>query len=379
MIDDSEAESNPMRSVIRDVAVGGVAGSAASDIGKGLSPAVLETLMSEWYNTSIQYQVILNGENYQDTRLHSHKIRTDMFECMQQAYKQWQMQAIGVVMVLYADSSTGKTHSSTYLLDKIAAEKPLKRGLYVSGGKNREISYDLAVANMIGVPKGVGGNFTWIKTLCKTLSGDAPETITSETINQGQNFLSWVTEILQNGLRLLGIWQEADTEADDSSENNSNRPRPANQVGVYPPILVLDDFDTATEVEMKFVKELAQQAYLNRIFVLILTDNIEAAQKICQQNKLERITPLLNSYSQPGGEELKLGDKICWKSFRWSRKQLTELAGKVTDLQEFPESAFDSDGCLSVVEAGMSPIRALKAVDEYLSQMVPQNISGLSS
>lgn len=370
---DSSPE-NPVRDVLHDVAIGGVAGSMASGMGTTLTPAAVSQVLTEWYNTSIKYNVILDSKKHILYREPKEKlVRTGMFELMQQAYKFMQHHSKGNVFVLYAPSYTGKTHNAACLLDLIAAEKPLKRGLYFTGGKQPYLPYHQAIAAAIGVPESCRKDFEWIKTLCTTLSGDAPETVSSSTINEGGKFIKWITDTFGAILNFFGLSQDADANpvADEIPDNVS---------GVYQPILILDDFLSKTEEELNFVYELCQWADRCRVFVLILTDKMDVAHAICQKNSLERIKPLPNSYDLPDGQKkLKLGDDIHWKSFAWTRKELTQYVSMQFDVSSIPQDEYDENGCLLMTTEGMSPKEAADTVCSYLASSLPQNATGFSA
>ena len=61
--------------------------------------------------------------------------------------------------------------------------------------------------------------------------------------------------------------------AGDTTEEERLHEIPENRVGQYQPLLILDDWDTDHPEELKFLKELAQQASRLRVMVVVLTDS----------------------------------------------------------------------------------------------------------
>ena len=124
------------------------------------------------------------------------------------------------------------------------------------------------------------------------------------------------------------------------------------------------------------MKELAQQASRLRVMVVVLTDSESIAQKLTQQNGLERIQPLMGAYDEPQGG-LSVGDVIQWKGFTWTRRELTDLVLKHYDFSKCHPSPMDSAGCLTFIYDGMTPVRALKAARNFISGTLAQNVSNM--
>lgn len=359
---DSEAGKGTVGAVLRDVAIGGVAGSAAAGLGGELTAPLMESALTEWYNTNVHSSLVLKGDRYKKYRQKDGtNVHTSLYDCLQKAYKFQQSQVTGIVYVLCVEPYLGKTHCAAHLLDCVASKKPLNRGLMVSGSKNRTISYDLAVASSIFVPERCRTKFDWIEKLLEALAGDLEETISGAAAKQAQNCLGLASELLC----------ATDPLRDEGYVDNP----PQNKVGEYPPILVLDDFDTATPEEQKFVKHIGQVTQRSRVLVFILTDKKEVAQTLCGVNGLQRVQPLYNSYHPPPGRKLIQGDAISWKTFSWTKKQLTELVVLKQILDGVPNLPYNDQSCLEFLEEGMTPLEALRAAGQFLASHVPANTS----
>lgn len=368
--DSVPGKTNTAAGAVTDIVIGGVGGAAAAGIGgtiskKAVSPELAEKLLDEWYRTNIKTRVVLTGDQYATHRSHVH---TGLFQCLQQAYKAMQSHVLGCVYVVYAKPATGKTHNAAYLLDRIAAKKPMCRGILIKGGKNREVAFDLAVAQELDVPEGCRFKFHWIQTLLEALSGRLKDTTTSSALSSGSGCFKHATSMVAGAL----LCQEGDTTEDKTSDEI-----PENKLGQYQPLLFLDDWDTDHPQELKFLKELAQQASRLRVMVVVLTDSESIAQTLTQQNAFQRIKPLMRAYDEPQGG-LNLGEKIRWKGFAWTRKELTELVLKHYDFSKFHPSPMDSQGYLTFIHDGMTPVKALYAAREYNAGIVAQNVSNMS-
>ena len=365
---ESESGSDGIRAMLRDLFFGGVGGSAASGIGSSIggavTPRMMEKLLTEWYESTLKAKLVLDGTTYQSLRARNNgNVHGPFFQALARAYKREQSGAKGIVYIAYARPGQGKTHAAAYLLDHYASKKGQRRGFMFRGGKNRQLAYDLELCQALGVPESCRFNFDWIEKLVMALSGEEHETFSNTAWSSGESVLDSVT----------GLFCGANTV---ESATHGTKKLPKNEIGHYPPPLILDDWNTATEEEMKFLKELCQQAFRKRVMVVVLTDNKAIAQKMCQQNGLVRIQPLIGSYSNVA---LKLGEQITWHSLDWNKKQLTELVALEYDFTGVFPSPFDADGNLDFLDVAMTPAEALHEAEAVMALTLPSNPSSTSA
>jgi hypothetical protein len=289
--------------------VGGIANNSRHAIGAARFERLKVALAC-----AAEAKTMLNGGVVIDRRA---VVNSPLIDRMVDAYS---IASTGKILVVCTPVDTGKTSAARFLMHGKHPFRP-DRSLMVSATSMKDFPVDYT-RDVLGVEKQAGPVLGQI--LCRAL--------TSAETTEGHAFTESAEISMYGPDQILG---------------------PADFKGL--PMLIVDNFNEATDKNEDFVKKLLQEASLSRVFVFILTSDKEWATTLVGLNGGCKIKPLYGNVDNKDYKKSKqfLGDPE-WNTMPWTVETLRALIQPL---------------CVNPVElvpdgAKMLPVEAIDAASE---------------
>ena len=321
--------------------IGSVVGSISSNSELMFEKGRIDNLKATLARNAVAKTVMNGGYSGKDV------VKSPHIERMFDAYR---VASGGRVIVMCAPADSGKTRAAEFFVHGKHPYRP-DRSLMVSATAMEDFAGDFSLK--LGVAS-MGPDLGEI--LCSALSQEPKKSSsTAELVVKAEDVVDTALCIMPEKRSL-----------DDSNEIEMYGPgKIPSTAAVYKglPMLIIDNFNEATDKNRAFVKKLFQEASQFGVFVFILTSNETWATTLVGLNGGSKIKPLHGNVDNANYE---IGRHFVgvpeWNTLPWPVETLRELIRPMCDKHGVDPAAVVLDGDeMSPVEASDEVLRVTRA------------------
>lgn len=336
-----EDDKSSVSSIVNSV-VGGIANASAALMDKGLVKRVQEGLCRD-----VDAKTVLNG-GYSG----EHVVMSPHIIHMLSNYA---ISSTGRVLVVCAPADSGKSRAAYFLIHGNHPYRP-KRSLMISAAGMEDFPAEFSA--LLGAPK-AAPNLS--ELLCTALAKTKePKDRSASQIVAGaagdvMDSVFCLFENKQQFVEEIGLYGERQVKPNERLAKTFRRM----------PVLIIDNFNKATDESRRFTEKLFQEASQRGVFVLMLTTNESWASKLVGLNGGSKIKPLHGNVNNTDYEIVGHFRGVPeWNEMPWPVPTLRDCVRPLCQEHGIDPALVVPDGAkMTPVEAGDKLLRMIGAVE----------------